>query len=83
MDLDTLYICTKCAVWCSCGSPNKWSRGCLGLCSLPLDALTPYLDCLFGPQRERMCLDLPELDAPVWGGIQGVFTFSEEKRWVQ
>jgi hypothetical protein len=34
-----LHTCSKCAAWSSCESPNKWSRGCLGLCSLPLEPL--------------------------------------------
>lgn len=67
LDLDHLHICNKCAIWCSYGYPNTWIRDCLGLCSLSLDALTPYLDCLFGPQWERMCIDLLGLDAPLWG----------------
>lgn len=26
LDLDLLHICSKCAAWCSCGFPDKWSR---------------------------------------------------------
>lgn len=34
-----LHTCSKCAAWYSCECPNRWSRDCLGLCSLPLDPL--------------------------------------------
>lgn len=27
LDLDLIYICNRHTVWCSCRSPNKWSRG--------------------------------------------------------
>jgi hypothetical protein len=53
--LESLHFCSKCAAWSSCGSPNKWSRGCLGLCSPPLEPLPPYFNYLDGPQWERMC----------------------------
>jgi hypothetical protein len=38
-DLGPLHICSKCAGWSSYRSSNKWSRGCLHLCSLPLNSL--------------------------------------------
>jgi hypothetical protein len=37
------------------------------------------LDCLVGPQWERICLDILGLDAPGWSGIQESLSFSEEK----
>ena len=41
----------------------------------------PKVDCLVGPQWERMCLVLVGIDVPVWGGTQGEgFPLSEEKR---
>ena len=36
------HICSKCAVWSSCVSPNKRSRDCLHLCSFTLDPLPPH-----------------------------------------
>jgi hypothetical protein len=56
------------------------SRGGGGfcLCSLPLIP-SPYLDCLVGPQWERVCLVLLGLDVPGWGGTQRKPPFSEEK----
>ena len=49
LDLDPIHIYSKYVAWCSCGSLNKQNGGCLGLCSLPLDPLPPYLDCVVGP----------------------------------
>ena len=60
-------ICSRCAAWSSCGSPNNWSRGCLWLCGLPLDPL-PYL---VGPHWERRRLGLLGLDLPGEVGTQG------------
>jgi hypothetical protein len=37
--LGPLHIYSRCAAWSSCGSPNNWSRGCVGVCYLPLDPL--------------------------------------------
>jgi hypothetical protein len=33
----------------------------------------PFLDYLVGPQWERMCLTLLEVDVPIWSGSQREF----------
>ena len=55
LDLGSLHICSRCAVWSSCGSPYNWNWGCLWLCYLPLDLLplTGMPGCL-GLVREYM-----------------------------
>ena len=42
-----------------------------------MNPLALYLDCLAGPQWERMCLDLLGLDALKWGGTQERFPLRE------
>ena len=39
----------------------------------------PYMDCLVGPQWERMYLVLLGLDIPKWGDTKVGLPFSEEK----
>lgn len=53
----------------------------LSLILLPAHGIPiPELDCLVGPQWERMCLVLVGIDVPGWGGTRGGgFSLSEEK----
>ena len=37
LDLGPLHICSRCAAWSSCGSPNNWSGDYSCLCCLPVD----------------------------------------------
>ena len=60
LGLAPLHICSRSASWSSCGTPNNWSRACLGLCFLPLD--TPLLPGL--PDGASVGEDVPSPDVP-------------------
>lgn len=70
LDLNSTNL-EQMTAWSLCGSPKMLNRGCLGLCSLSLDLLHLYLDCLTGTWWEKMCLEMVGLDDPGWGGTQG------------
>jgi hypothetical protein len=65
-------------VWFSCGSLNNWSRALSDSVAcrwIPF----PYLDCLFGPQCERMCFAFLGLGVQCRVLHKGDFTFCAEK----
>ena len=78
LDLDILHIFNKCSAWSLCDSPNKWS-GAVSVSVLFHWIPFSYLDCLVGPQWERIHLVLLGLDVPEWGGTQVGLPFSEKK----
>lgn len=54
-----------------CLSPNKWRRACPQSLFPSIGSPLHYLDCLVGPQWERICLVLLGPDVPGRGGTQG------------
>lgn len=75
LDLDPVPICSKRAVWSSCGSPNKWSRGCWSLFNA-IGSPSHCLNCLVEHQWERIYPVLFGVDITGQCGTQLGITFS-------
>jgi hypothetical protein len=79
LDLGPLHLCSRCAAWFSCWSPNNWRRGCLWLCGLPLDPLLlAGLSCLASVGEEVLSPALTWCARAGW--YHEDLPFSEKKR---
>ena len=65
LDLEVLTVCSRCASWSLCGSPNNCSGAVSDLASVTCLWISfPLLGCLVCPQWESMHLFLMPLNVP-------------------